>query len=198
MSLGDGYVVFDTAVFCHEECLVTYAVPIIRIYHIVHIHCSHRSHPRAMQASATTVAYPAVGMKLSSHAVLPRIKIRESYTPCDMWESAPGEYVFDFCQNMAGFTTLRIPDGIATTAGVSIAQQHAEAIHGPKPSKIYHHYGNAAEINTYITKGTNGWQWVSPGVLQLMIGFVHGISDRCSQARNMSFVSMFRSHCLHH
>ena len=22
------------------------------------------------------------------------------YTPCDMWESSPGVWVFDFCQNM--------------------------------------------------------------------------------------------------
>jgi hypothetical protein len=54
---------------------------------------------------------------------------------------------------MAGFTTLRVPAGLATVAGSWISQQHAEAVHGPKPAPIHNHYGNAPEINNYTTRG---------------------------------------------
>ena len=73
-----------------------------------------------------------------------------------MWESSPGVWVFDFCQNMAGFTTLRIPAGAATTAGQAITYQHAELIRGPKPAGIHNHYGNSPEINIYYCKGDGG------------------------------------------
>lgn len=49
-------------------------------------------------AAAAVAQYPHTGMLLTSHAVLPQIKIGEDYTPCDMWESSPGVFVFDFCQ----------------------------------------------------------------------------------------------------
>ncbi|EGD77258.1 hypothetical protein PTSG_12712 [Salpingoeca rosetta] len=91
--------------------------------------------------------------KVSSHAVLPPIRIGENYTPCNMWESSPGTYVFDFCQNMAGFTTLRVPEGAAVQAGVNITQIHAEAVYGPPPAPIHHHYSNTAEKAVYITSG---------------------------------------------
>ena len=91
--------------------------------------------------------------QLSSHAILPPIRIGETYAPCDMWESSPGTYVFDFCQNMAGFTTLTVPEGLATDAGHMLQIQHAELIHGPKPAAIHNHYKNAPEINTYYARG---------------------------------------------
>ena len=62
-------------------------------------------------------------------------------------------YVFDFCQNMAGFTTLRIPDGLATKAGVAISMQHDEPVSGPPPAPAFNQYGATTETNTYITKG---------------------------------------------
>ena len=37
-------------------------------------------------------------VKLTSHAILPPIRIGEDYSPVDFWQSAPGEYVFDFGQ----------------------------------------------------------------------------------------------------
>ena len=54
---------------------------------------------------------------------------------------------------MAGFTTLRVPEGIATVEGAVISQQHAEAVHGPKPAPIHNHDGTAPEIYTYTTRG---------------------------------------------
>ena len=106
----------------------------------------------AIWKPATKVPPPSADVKVTSHAILPPIRIGESYTPCDMWESSPGVYVFDFCQNMAGFTTLRVPEGIASESSVGIAQLHAEAIHGPKPAAVYHHYV-AKEVNVYYPAG---------------------------------------------
>jgi alpha-L-rhamnosidase len=68
-----------------------------------------------------------------------------------MYESSPGTYVFDFCQNMAGFTTLRLNEGVDVVANVT--QLHAEAVHGPKPAPIYHHLTSTKETNVYITRG---------------------------------------------
>ena len=85
---------------------------------------------------------------VTSHAVLPKIGIRETYSPIAMYESAPGEYVYDFGQNMAGLVTFKIPSGVAgpESAGTTVSMLHAEAVHGPPPAKIYHHYGNTAEL----------------------------------------------------
>ena len=103
--------------------------------------------------AATVMQPPRNTTVLSSHAVLPPIRIGETYTPCDMWESSAGVYVFDFCQNMAGFTTLVVPEGLATDAGQMIRIQHAELLNGPKPAAIHNHYSNAPEINTYYARG---------------------------------------------
>ncbi len=60
--------------------------------------------------------------------------------------------MFDFCQNMAGFTILDIPEGAATGQyrGLNVSILHAEAVHGPKPAPIFHHYGNTKEVNAYV------------------------------------------------
>ena len=42
----------------------------------------------------------------------------------------------------AGFTTLYVPEGLSTTAGVSIAIQHSEALLGPVPACPNHYYTN--------------------------------------------------------
>lgn len=85
--------------------------------------------------------------------MLPPIRIGQDYTPCNLYASAPGVYVFDFCQNMAGFVTLRIPEGLDVTPMTEVSMLHAEAVHGPPPAPIFHHYGNTKETNTYITRG---------------------------------------------
>jgi len=100
-------------------------------------------------ASAAAVAAPSANVTVDSHAVLPPIRVGETYAPCDMWQSSPGVYVFDFCQNMAGFTTLRLPAGLAP--GATLTQKHAEAIKCAKPCPIFHHYGNTAETTNYTT-----------------------------------------------
>ena len=108
----------------------------------------------AMWAKASAMAGPSPGVKITSHAVLPPIRIAQTFSPCDMWESSPGTFVFDFCQNMAGITTLRVPEGMANVPGATITHQHAELVYGPKPAAIHNHYGTSTpEINTYITKG---------------------------------------------
>jgi alpha-L-rhamnosidase len=50
--------------------------------------------------AASVVAPPSSTVILSSHAIMPHVTIAQSYTPIQMWESAPGTWVFDFGQNM--------------------------------------------------------------------------------------------------
>ena len=52
----------------------------------------------------------------------------------------------DFCQNMAGVVTFTLPAGLggAESAGRVVSLLHAEAVHGPPPATIYHHYWNSA------------------------------------------------------
>ena len=97
---------------------------------------------------------PSDRVKVSSHAVLPVIGVRETYSPCDMWSTDEGVYVFDFCQNMAGFVTLRIAEGLAGAdfAGKNVSMLHAEAIFSEK-GKIQHHYRNTKEVNQYVMRG---------------------------------------------
>jgi alpha-L-rhamnosidase len=107
-------------------------------------------------APVQEVPSPSANTTISSHAVLPPIRVGQTFSPCDMWQSSPGVYVFDFCQNMAGFATLHIPAGVAMEANVAIEMMHAEAIHGPPSdhSSIFNHYGsNDFEVNTYVTRG---------------------------------------------
>ena len=111
-----------------------------------------------LEASAWDAVVPALPpsdhVRISSHAVMPPIGVRATYSPCDMWEPSPGVYVFDFCQNMAGFVTLRIPEGLtAGLSGQNVSMLHAEAIHGPK-GPIFHHYSRyTREINAYVFDG---------------------------------------------
>eukprot|EP01050_Picozoa_sp_SAG11_P018424 SAG11_NODE_2779_length_2979_cov_1.574306_1_plen_569_part_00 len=113
-------------------------------------------------SAAAVVPPPSDHVKLSSHAVLPQIRIMQSFTPCNMWQSSPGVYVYDFCQNMAGFATLRVPEGVATQPNILIQMVHAEAIRGPprNNSAIFNHFfrgkqtlGKSFEMNTYVTRG---------------------------------------------
>ena len=152
---------------------------------------------------ATVMPPPRNTTVLSSHAILPPIRIGESYTPCDMWESSPGTYVFDFCQNMAGFTTLVVPEGLATAAGQMIQIQHAELLKGPKPAAIHNHYSNAPEINTYYARGNGeaidyttqftyaGFRYVSlkgyPGTADLKTLTAHFIHTDYEMTGGISF-----------
>ena len=59
-------------------------------------------------AAAVEAVPPSDHVKLTSHAILPPIRVVESYAPIQMWQSDPNEYVFDFGQNMAGILTLNL------------------------------------------------------------------------------------------
>lgn len=97
---------------------------------------------------------PSSDVVLSSHAVMPMIGIRRSYSAIDMYVSSPGTYVFDFGQNMAGITTLTIPEGLDTNPGTNISMLHAELVFGPPPAPVQHHYGgHVKEVATYLTRG---------------------------------------------
>lgn len=97
---------------------------------------------------------PSSSVIVSSHAVMPVIRVTESYSPVNMYafvcfasvtnraasthhsrafgfgryESSPGVWVYDFGQNLAGFVTLRIPEGLDTAPGTNVSMLHAEAV----------------------------------------------------------------------
>ena len=52
-------------------------------------------------SAAALVAPPSKTVQLSSHAIQPAITVDRSFTPMELYESAPGKWVFDFGQNMA-------------------------------------------------------------------------------------------------
>ena len=102
---------------------------------------------------------PTPNTLVTSHAVLPQIGIRYTYSPCDMYESAPGVYVFDFCQNMAGIVTFKIPKGVAGSkyAGHIVRFGHGEALLGPPPAGVNtDHYGGVAPQKGSITLAGDG------------------------------------------
>jgi alpha-L-rhamnosidase len=118
--------------------------------------------PSSSWSAAMVVPPPSDHVKLSSHAVMPQIRITQSYIPCEIWQSSPGVFVFDFCQNMAGFATLHVPEGAAMEPNARIEMVHAEAIRGPPEnnSAIFNHFfrgkqtlGKSFEMNTYVTRG---------------------------------------------
>jgi len=92
-----------------------------------------------------------------SSTASPKVEIMETLDPISMWESTPGSYVFDFGQNFAGVTYLRLPSNLP--AGISITMKHAESILHPPYGDINGslYYGNlrtALATDTYITRGS--------------------------------------------
>ena len=74
---------------------------------------------------------PAVGpatwkSQLSAHHASNIILTKQVFTATDIRQPAPGIYVFDFAQNMAGQVTLSVPH---CPAGTVISMQHAEVLH---------------------------------------------------------------------
>ena len=104
-------------------------------------------------ADAVRIAAPGGVM---SPAVAQPVEVVNEIPPCAMWESTPGKYVFDFCQNFAGTTRLILPG--PTQPGVTVTVRHAEAVmhppYGPKDGTLY--YGNlrsAEATDIYTTRG---------------------------------------------
>ena len=69
---------------------------------------------------------------------------------------APGVYVFDFGQNLAGVVRLSLPSPLP--AGVSVTMRHAEllqhTIYGPHDGSIYNgNYRSALATDVYTTAG---------------------------------------------
>eukprot|EP00117_Sycon_ciliatum_P005647 scpid23761/ scgid6079/ len=95
-------------------------------------------------AAAATVAIPPTGV-LSWPAIQPVRKV-QAYAAIKLSEPAPGVFVFDFGQNMAGICTLTMDS--PGEPGTNVTLLHAE-IMSPN-GFVNHHYGNTAELSTYI------------------------------------------------
>ena len=103
--------------------------------------------------AAVRIAEPGGAM---SPAVAQPVEVTNELPPCALWESTPGTWVFDFCQNSAAVIRLALPG--PTAPGTVITLSHAEAVmhppYGPKDGTLY--YGNlrsAQAVDTYTTRG---------------------------------------------
>ena len=89
-----------------------------------------------------------------SSASFAKVDVMHHFTAKWMREPAPGVYVFDFMQNIAGWVKVRITGA----AGTTVILRHAEALmhppYGPRDGNIY--VGNlrsAKATDTFILKG---------------------------------------------
>jgi len=85
------------------------------------------------------------------------VEVTNELPPCALWESTPGVFVFDFCQNFAGVVRLTLP--APTTPGVLVTIRHAEAVmhppYGAKDGTLYYDNLRSAEAtDTYTTRGS--------------------------------------------
>ena len=77
-------------------------------------------------ADAVRIAAPGGIMSPAVHRGVEAVAV---LAPCAMWESTPGAFVFDFCQNHAGVTRLTLAG--PTQAGIVVTIRHAEAVMHP-------------------------------------------------------------------
>ena len=82
----------------------------------------------AMGAWGAAVRLAAPGGAMSPAAAQP-VEVTNELPPCGLWESTPGVFVFDFCQNFAGVVRLSLPG--PTAPGTVITIRHAESVMHP-------------------------------------------------------------------
>eukprot|EP00698_Gefionella_okellyi_P008493 TRINITY_DN2105_c0_g1_i1.p1 TRINITY_DN2105_c0_g1~~TRINITY_DN2105_c0_g1_i1.p1 ORF type:complete len:1115 (+),score=230.55 TRINITY_DN2105_c0_g1_i1:139-3483(+) len=94
---------------------------------------------------------------LSSASIAPAVRAVETYSPRLIYESAPGVYVVDFGQNMAGVARLRVRG----PAGTNVVLQHAESLR-PDGSVHVNEYGNSPMWANYTLAGTDEYELYTP------------------------------------
>jgi alpha-L-rhamnosidase len=112
--------------------------------------------------AAVRIAEPGGAM---APALAQPVEVTNELPPCGLWESTPGVYVFDFCQNFAGVVRLALPG--PTAPGTVVTIRHAEAVmhppYGPKDGTLY--YGNlrsAEATDSYTTRGDPNGEVFTP------------------------------------
>eukprot|EP00118_Oscarella_pearsei_P025682 m.308582 g.308582 ORF g.308582 m.308582 type:complete len:1010 (+) comp44295_c0_seq1:152-3181(+) len=85
----------------------------------------------------------------SAHNMQPVKKVN-TYSALNITEPAPGTFVFDFGQNMAGFCTLHLDQ--SGSAGSNLTILHAEMM--SEDGFVQHRYGNSPELTVYIFDGS--------------------------------------------
>ena len=110
-------------------------------------------------AVAAAAPAPSDHVAVSSHAPLPPIRVTETFPACDLWRvagAAEPTWVFDFCQNMAGITTLALPAGVRRRANVTAV--YGESLLGPRGqvNRAFEHVCNPTCVKmagSYLTRG---------------------------------------------
>lgn len=86
---------------------------------------------------------------------MPQIRVHEDFEPIAVFEPTPNVYVFDFGQNMAGWTRLNDLD---VPAGTEITIRHAERV-DENGALDTHTNRSAAATDRYIAAGTGAETW---------------------------------------
>ncbi|GAB3120572.1 family 78 glycoside hydrolase catalytic domain [Glaciibacter psychrotolerans] len=86
---------------------------------------------------------------------MPQIRVHTDFAPIAVFEPTPNVYVFDFGQNMAGWTRLNDLD---VAAGTKITIRHAERV-DENGALDTHTNRSAAATDQYIAAGTGSETW---------------------------------------
>jgi alpha-L-rhamnosidase len=105
----------------------------------------------AWQAAGPTKPTPPG--ELQAHLLYPQ-KIVQTYSPLRYWEPTPGVFVFDFGQNMAGWTQIRA----IGPSGTTITLQHSEMV-DVDTGELMFLYQHAPMVDTFTLAGTGDWEY---------------------------------------
>ena len=98
---------------------------------------------------ASVIDKPTVGV-LSSSAIMPKARHIETYTAQTITEPSPGVFVFDFGQNVAGVTRIKIPGN--DKRGMNITLIHSEEL-DPNGNIVEMYAPRSPMIGTYTLRG---------------------------------------------
>eukprot|EP00026_Physarum_polycephalum_P001443 Phypoly_transcript_01444.p1 GENE.Phypoly_transcript_01444~~Phypoly_transcript_01444.p1 ORF type:complete len:1095 (+),score=131.93 Phypoly_transcript_01444:37-3285(+) len=104
----------------------------------------------------SSTADPTPPGKLQGYLAYPQKKV-ETYSPVKYWEPAPGVFVFDFGQNMAGWSQIRA----IGPSGTTITIQHSEMV-SPVTGELEFMYPNAPMVDKFTLAGTGEWEYFEP------------------------------------
>lgn len=86
-----------------------------------------------------------------SAQLIPPIRKIDEYTPISISEPGPGIFVFDFGQNLAGLSRLRISSFGPRVSGTNVTMQHSEML--DERGFVQNLYWNSPMIANYILDG---------------------------------------------
>ena len=111
--------------------------------------------------NTTGLGAPYADVTIFSSFMLPPVSVVQSVPAVDLWQvqdgPTKGQWVFDFAQNQAGYTTIKLPKGLCEQAGeLTVRQQFAEALHSEKGPVFHHFPGSKEQATLYCNAAAPG------------------------------------------